>query len=281
MAWEALAGAATGAAIGSAIPGVGTVVGGAAGLVLGGLFGGSRQKGPTYINIKYPEPDPIEQEIAKIQLDMAKDLYEKVKDPTLMRDIYKLLPETNMSKEDRARFTDEYAKISQEATVVAMGEAGKAAGEDLDSLVARGVMTQSQADRQRVENEARIRAMTSILNKRLEASRIGFTRNAWVQDQQANIGVASTISKIDQANKSLLNATLQGGLNYFQQRSKNAMALQSSLANANLQTYADTSKTKSDFMMNALGMGAKVGLDAYSLSKVPEDQRAFAKILRG
>lgn len=238
----------------------------AAGAAIGlaGIFGGSKSKGATYIDIKYPEPDPIEIEMASMQLEMARELKAKIDDPTLMRDIYRLLPETKMSADDRARFTEEYADITKQVTLSNMNQAKQAAGQNIDDMVEKGQMTQKQGDRQRIENDARINAMMSVLGKKMEASRIGLARNTWLQDQSSNIRSASAIASVDQANKSLLNATLQGGLNYFQKRAGNQMAMQSSIAQANLGTWADTSQTKSDFMLSSLMGATKLGLGAYS-----------------
>uniref|UniRef100_A0A6H1ZJR0 Uncharacterized protein n=1 Tax=viral metagenome TaxID=1070528 RepID=A0A6H1ZJR0_9ZZZZ len=248
----------------------------AAGAAIGlaGIFGGSKSKGATYIDIKYPEPDPIEIEMASMQLEMARELKAKIDDPTLMRDIYRLLPETKMSADDRARFTEEYADITKQVTLSNMNQAKQAAGQNIDDMVEKGQMTQKQGDRQRIENDARINAMMSVLGKKMEASRIGLARNTWLQDQSSNIRSASAIASVDQANKSLLNATLQGGLNYFQKRAGNQMAMQSSIAQANLGTWADTSQTKSNFMLNTLTGATQTALGAqsqYQQNKVLQD----------
>lgn len=244
------------------------------GLAATGIIAGTKQEGPESISVKYPEPDPIEKEMASFQLKTALELKERIDDPKILQDIFKLLPETKMSAEDRARFTSEYADITKRVTLQNMEQGKMAMGETLDSLVERGVMTQKQADNQRIQNEARINAMMSVLSKRLEASRIGMARNTWLQEQQGNAGMASTIAKVDQTNRSMLNATLESGLNYFANRDQNVTGLQAKVNSANLQNFLGTSESKFNFQQNALLSStntALTGLKEYQDKQILEE----------
>lgn len=248
-----------------------------AGLALGGIFLGSNLDRPENISVDYPSPDPIEQEIVKLQLELAGRLRDKVNDPQLMKDIYSLLPEDKMSEEDRMRFTQEYAKISEDATLAAMGEAGKAMGRDIDELVDKGILTEKQGNEQRIENEARIRAMMSVLQKRLDASRIGFARNAWLKEQKSNLNEASVIANVDQTNRNLLNETVQSGLGYFQKRNAGEFNLQSSVNEANIKNYLSAEDTKSSFRSGIFKAAAETGLGILKDSK---ERQELEDILR-
>jgi len=231
-----------------------------AGAILGGIgfLGGLFEDEPDPIRLEYPEPSAIEKEVSRMQLDVSKRLLKQIKDPTMKQNILKLLPETKMSVADRNEYQQEFAKIKQEMGNVALQQSQQAMGQNIDSLVDRGVISAEAGERQKAQNQAAIAATANIWNKKAEAARISMARDQWVNKSGQNLMAASTLANIDQGAKSLFNQVTGSALNYFNQRRGNILGLQSAIANANTQMDMETSQMKQDFIMNT-GMLAAQG----------------------
>lgn len=251
------------------------VIAGAA-IFAGGLMGGASTKsGGNRIEFHYPEPTPEEKEMAKLQLDMAKQLRGKIDDPRYMRDILKLLPKQNMDKEDLERFTMEFDEIDNQIGQVVLRESQKALGENLSDWVSSGRMTSKQAEDIERTSTAKLRAMENILAERGDATRIIFARKAFLGDQQQGLSVASLINDIDSKNKNLFNNVVQTGLDYAQTRAKNVMGLQSQQQSAQTQANISNYQTQNQFLMSALQMGASTvssGVNSYQNNQYMNQQ---------
>ena len=230
-----------------------------AGAILGGIgvLGGLFEDKPDPISIKYPGPSAIEQEVTKLQLQVARKLSKQISDPTIKQDIYKLLPETKMSAADRNAYTQEFAQIKQEMGVAALQQGEMALGQQLDDLVDRGAMSSEAAEKQKAQNKAAINAMANIWNKKADAARILMVRNQWTREQGQNLMAASSLADIDQGAKNLFNQVTGSALNYFNQRRQNVLGLQSAIANANTQMDIEASQTKQDFVMGTAMMAGQ------------------------
>jgi len=234
-------------------------------IALGSLIGGVTQSKPGQIeDVKYPEADPTEQEIAKMQLEVARKLREQVDDPTVMQEIYKLLPEENMSAIDRMQFAKEYADIKKQIFATGAQMANEAVGERLEDLVSRGVISPEQAQRQREANEMEIGATLSTMGKRLDAAQIRMARTDWMKKGSLGIGGAGILAQIDQNARSLFNQAVSGGLAAGISRRKSDLNLQSILARSNMQTGIEMAAARTNFGLTFLGGAGKMGVSAMS-----------------
>ena len=228
------------------------------GLLAGaGFLGGLLQKGPEQINVQYPGPSPIEQEVSKMQLQVARQLAKQAEDPMVKQNIYKLLPETKMSEADRNAYIQEFAQIKQEMGNVALEQSKQAVGQDLDSMVERGVISREQANRQKAQNETAINAMANIWNKKTDAARIAMARGQWMRKSGQKLGIASALAEVDRGAKDLFAQATGAGLSYFNRRNQNVMGLQSALQRANTQMELETSGMRSQFIGGSLLMAGK------------------------
>ncbi len=224
---------------------LGSLIGG--GIAAIGLIGGLTQDEPDPINVNYPDPDPIEMEMARIQLKIARDLKEQIGDPKIMQEIFRLLPAEKMSAEDRAAFTDEYAQISQTIASTSLQQSSQAMGQDIQSLVDRGVIGQDTADRMRAKNESAISSVESILNKKLEANRIGMARGQFISKQSRNMSTAGLLAQVDDNTKRMFNVVSQNALSSLSKRRENIGGLQQALATTNNELSLSISGAKQDF----------------------------------
>lgn len=243
----------------------GTIAG--AVIVIGSMIGANAEEPPEQVTINYPAPDPIEEEIAKMQLDIARKMKAQVDDPRIMQDIYKLLPEANMSPDDRTKFANEYTEIKKEVIATGMEQTNQAFGEKLDDLVSRGVMSQEQADRQRVKNESAINAITSIIGNRLDASQISAARNYFFKKGATNLLSASAIATVDQRARDIFTSAVKGGLSYYLQKAQNVTDFQIKEMMANTQFSIDIKSAYNEFQRGALiGMGTNT-MQGYQASQ--------------
>jgi len=180
-----------------------------------------------------------ERALARMQLDVASSLRSQIQDPAIVEAIYANLPEQSMDEEARNRFTQEYAEIKQGVNSMAMQLANDAMGQNLDDMVARGVMTGDQAARQRIESEAAMAAITKIWNKRLDASRSGLARQAFMTEQQSGLGIAGAIGNMDMNNRRLYQGAVTSYLDSVSRRSELMSGLRETVDRANAQVRID------------------------------------------
>jgi hypothetical protein len=168
---------------------------------------------PDDVSVQVQEPTPAEREWASQQLELFRNLRQRVSDPVLMQEIIKNLPEMDMSPADRALLTAEYAEIKGEIAQIGADQANMAFGQNIDDLVARGVMDSEQANRLRIENQAAVNATMSIYEKKLEASRIAMARNEYIRSAKSGLTTSSIFANVDSTNKALYMSAGQGLLN--------------------------------------------------------------------
>lgn len=232
-------------------------------IAAGSHIGGMLADRPDEINVTYPAASEMEQRISKYQLEAARGLREKIDDPRILEDIYRMLPETKMSEADRAAFTNEFAHIKQQVATVGLNQAGQAMGQKLDDMVARGAMSQDEADRQRLKNEAAINAVMSIYNKKLDAARIGMARGQYLKNAQAGLQVGSAIQQVDQANRSIYNAVISQALQNLERRQAGQLGVQMGVEKANLANDMNTGEILNTFqstiMQGLIPYGDKSG----------------------
>lgn len=190
------------------------------------------------------EVSEIEQKISELQLNVASDLRGKIDDPNILDFIYQSLPSENMSQSDMSRFTKEYTVIKQQVAAVGMEQSNMAMGQQIDDLVARGVISQETADKQKMKNTAAINAVTKIYNKRLDAARISMARGEFFNDAQSGLNSASITSKVDETNRQIYNSVVRQALSTLTHR----QGLEANLANQSLNAslQADLSNAESN-----------------------------------
>jgi len=208
---------------------------------------GNLQDGADDISVSYPDPNPVEKKIANFQLESARSLREKIDDPRILQTIYQQLPDTKMSAEDRAAFTEEYAQIKQRVAAMSAEQSNRAMGEELDSLVSRGVLSQEAADKQRIKNEAAVNAVLKIYNKKLDAARIGMARGQYLRDSELGIKNASAINEVDQRNRQIYNGVIQQALQNMERRQNVESYIDNKVADANTGNFMFNADTLYDF----------------------------------
>lgn len=191
-----------------------------AALMVGSAAGASAEEGGDVLNLTYPAPSQEEKLANDTLAQLATQLYEesgKV-NPELYRDIFETLPETKMSDEARARLTKAYKEVNILADSKAMERAGMAFGKKIDDLVASGAMSATQGDTQKLQNEARVRAMMSTLSKRWQATEIADARKMWVGEQKSDAKTAGALAQVKAKNQYFMNAAIDQGLKYSLKR---------------------------------------------------------------
>ena len=223
-----------------------------AALAGGTLVGGMLMEGADDINVQYPEPGPVEKQIAHLQLETARDLSAKVNDPKMREMIYKNLPEVKMSQADRMAYTKEVGDIKKQMASASMDMAGRAYGMSLDDAVSKGRMSQEQANSHRIKNEAALNATLKIYNKKLDASRISMARNKFFKEQNTKMRTGGLFQDIDSMNKRTLSTVMSNALGAQQQDRARKLNLKQSVQSANWQNELLTKGTRADLL---LGMG--------------------------
>jgi hypothetical protein len=227
---------------------------------------------PDDVSVQVAEPTAAEREWASRQLELARGLRERVNDPTLMEEIFRNLPEMEMSPADRAILTAEYAEIKGEIAQIGADQANMAYGQSIDDLVARGVMDPEQANRQRIENQAAVNATMSIYNKKLEASRLAMARAEYIKSAGKKLTTASIFANVDSMNKNLYMSAGQNILNTELKERRMRLGLETAVGSAN--TQADIAQ---DRLYSDLGWGlAEIGSEIYGARR---DERQWDELL--
>lgn len=171
-----------------------------------------------------------EKKISQIQFESARDLRSKIDDPRILEFIYSSLPADRMSEADQQRFTQEFSEIKQRVATIGLQESNRAMGQELDDLVARGVLSPQAATKQRIKNEAAVNAVISIYNKKLDAARIGMARGEFFKQAGERMGGASLVSQVNQRNREIYNNVVSGALSNLSHR----QGVESNIANRQL-----------------------------------------------
>ncbi len=232
-----------------------------AGIMAGATAGGASED-DSYTAINTPK-SILETEYASVFLSMAKTLSQEADDPRVKEDIYKMLPASSMNSEDRAKFTSEFAVIKKEIANYGMNQSAQAFGKNIDKQVAKGTLSQKTADKMKTENTAALNSVMSIYNKRLDATRIQMARNEYFKKGSQKLDTAGLISNVDNANKSVLNAAVNTGINYYSTERGRHTELLSAVRNANSSMAQGMKAIKNDFVMGAISLGARAGGQAY------------------
>lgn len=203
-------------------------------------------------NMKEVESMSDEKIAARTLLDLATRLYKDSNgsDPEFYKRVFEGLPETKMGADDRQRLAKTYDEISLLANQKAIQQAGQAFGENMDDLVRRGVMTPAQADKQKLQNEARVRAMMSVLDKRWQATEIADARKMWVGDQGSTARGVGILAGVRQKNQMLMNSAIDGGLRNALRRAEIAQDIQTKQFWANEKNAIEANQAKWRFWTN-------------------------------
>jgi hypothetical protein len=238
-----------------------------------GQVGGLTQSGPGALNFDVPDENPIAKQIAKYQLQIAREMAGKMDDPRTKEAIYKLLPEADMSETDRSRFTEEYTDIKKEVAATGMQQVNQAVGRDLDELVRKGVISSEQAERQRMKNDANVSAVLSVINKRLDASRIRMARQEYIKKGMSGIEGASALAEVDESYRRAFNAAVGSGLDFGLRRAAQGQSLLTRAALQQEDTSLSEFATRKSFSMGSLLAAAETGSSIYS-SRQAANERA-------
>jgi hypothetical protein len=231
-----------------------------AALMAGSGIGASQEENGDILNLGYPDASTEEQLASKNMLDLATKLYEDSNgsDPEFYKQVFEGLPENKMSAEDRQRLAKKYDEINILANQKAIAQAGQAFGENMDELVARGVMSPAQADKQKLQNEAKVRAMMSVLNKRWQATEISDARKMWVGDQRSGAQGVGVLANVRAKNQVMFNQVVDSGLRNSLKRAGAIQDFQSSQMWANEQVLQEARAAEYQFWGNML-MPGKMG----------------------
>lgn len=211
--------------------------------------------GPDNVETPYAPPNPVESEIAKLQLNIARGLREQIDDPRVLESIYNQLPDTKMSEADRSAFTKEYTEIKKQVASVGAEQSKSAMGEKLDNLVSRGVMSQEAADKQQMKNNAAVNAVIKIYNKKLDAAQIGMSRSQYFRDANAGMAASSSISQVDSQSRRIYNDVINQAMNNMQRRRGYQLEFEHKKSDAkviNEQFIADTRYDFNSSLMQSL-----------------------------
>jgi hypothetical protein len=197
--------------------------------------GQATEEGGDMLKKPYPEPSDQEKIASKQMLDLAQSLYEKSagSDPEFYKRVFEGLPATKMSDADKSRLAKSYDEISATVNKNAIMTAGQAFGEDMDSLVARGAMSPVQADAQKMKNDARVKAMMSILDKRWQATQSADARSMWLGQQKVNAQGVGLLENVRSKNQSMLNQVIDTGLKHALSVAGQEQQYQTAQMNAN------------------------------------------------
>ena len=215
-------------------------------------------KEPDDVSVQVEEPTPAEREWASRQLELARGLRERVNDPTLMEEIYRNLPEMEMSPADRSLLTAEYAEIKGEIAQIGADQANMAFGQSIDDLVARGVMDSEQANRIRIENQAAVNATMSIYNKKLDASRIAMARSEYIKSAGQGLTTASIFANVDSMNKRLYIGAGQNILGTELKEKRMRLGIDTAVSSANTQADIARNRLYSDMGWGLLEIGSEI-----------------------
>jgi hypothetical protein len=189
-----------------------------------------------------------EKKVSQVQLRALSELRSKIEDPRILDFIYSSLPANRMSKEDQRRFTNEFSEIKQRVASIGLQESNRAMGQELNDLVARGVISSEAATKQRIKNEAAVNAVMNIYNKKMDAARIGMARGEFFKQAGEGMESASLVSSINQKNKEIYNNVVSTALNNLTHR----QGLESNIANrqadATLMSNLNKTEAKSDLI---------------------------------
>lgn len=197
----------------------------------------------------YPSASTEEKLAADTLAELATKLYEDSngKDPEFYKKVFEGLPETKMSDEARSRLAAKYKEVNLMADQKMMEQAGEAFGERMDSLVERGVMSPVQADKQKLQNEARIRSMMSILDKRWKATEIADARKMWVGDQRSSAQGVGVLGQVRAKNQALMNQAIDTGLKHAINKGQQTQYYQGQQMWANERVLQETRAAEFDF----------------------------------
>jgi hypothetical protein len=238
------------------------IIVGAAMMVGAGLGANSEDEGDLLdIEHPYEEPTSTDKLASKALLDVATKLYKDSNgsDPEFYKKIFEGLPENKMGADDRQRLAQQYNEINILANQKAMEQAGQAFGEDIKDAVARGVYTPAQADKLKIKNEAEVRAMMSILNKRWQSTEIADARNMWLGDQKSKAGGVGLMANVRAKNQAMFNMTVDSGLRSALRRAGDEQDFQSKQMWANEKALQETRAAKYQFWTNMFFPGGGGG----------------------
>lgn len=213
---------------------------------------------PDPIKIQYAEPTEQEKEISRKQLEIARALKDRVDNPSIAEEIYRNLPEMNMSNRDRAAFTSEFTRIKQDVVKAGMTIANQAYGQNIDSMVERGAMSPEHAARVKAENSAAVGAMAKIYNKKIDAARYGMARNAFIGKGKQGLATSSAIAQVDSVNKNLYQSTISQGLKYHQKERAAKAGFGLDVAGQNFRNDLSTQQLKTQFGTGLLDVGTRL-----------------------
>ena len=192
----------------------------------------------------------ISELMAKYQLETAREMQSKVNDPAVMEMVYKNLPTKNMMGADRARFATEYADIKKRIKTSGMTQANRAAGENLDSLVSRGVISSEFANKQKLKNQAATNAVIKIYNQKIDAEKRRVSRAQFMQDQATGLNAAGVAAEIDATNQAIYNNTISSALSNISAKETAEAQRHGAAANAQLQMTMARRSANTEFGWN-------------------------------
>lgn len=191
----------------------------------------------------------LDRKISSLQYEAAKELRSKIDNPQILEFIYSQLPTESMSESDMSAFTNEYTQIKQQVAAASMAEANKAAGQDLDNLVSRGVISQESANRQKLKNKAAVNAVVSIVNKKLDAARIGMARSKYFSDASTGLKTAEITGNIDEQARDIYSSVVSRALSNITHR----QGLEANNANRVLDAQLQSNLNKAEANTELIG----------------------------
>ncbi|MFH0959645.1 MAG: hypothetical protein V1897_13175 [Pseudomonadota bacterium] len=233
-------------------------------VMAGSGIGASHEEGGNLLQEHYPAPSTEEKLASDQLLQLATKLFDESQgqDPAFYKAVFEGLPQTKMDDAARGRLKAKYAEISRTADSAAMTEAGKAFGENIDSLVNRGAITPVMADKMKIQNQAQVRAMMSTLSKKWQATEIRDARNMWLGEQRSGARTVDVLADTRARNQSLLNQTIDFGLRSALKRAGAEQQYEGAQMTANERVLAETRAAEYDFWGKMVFPGGGVNIQA-------------------